>query len=91
MRTASRPLSSQPRPTSPANARAISVAHAAPATPMAGAGPQPKMRIGSRTTLSTLEKIVRYMGRKVSPAPRRDERKAKKRNVKGTLQMMTVM
>ena len=46
---------------------AATVAKAAPATPSAGAGPRPKIRIGSSTILAAAPAIWANMGRRMLP------------------------
>ena len=47
------------------------VAQPAPAMPMAGTGPAPKMKIGSSTALNSREMPRISMGERVSPLPRK--------------------
>ena len=50
--------------------RAITVAMAAPRRPRAGTGPQPKIMIGARITLTIAADIMMYIGVLPSPVAR---------------------
>ena len=53
-----------------ANAWAITVAQAAPRTPITGKGPMPRIISGSRMMLITVPKIMTTIGLTASPEPR---------------------
>jgi len=74
-----------------ASARERNVAHAAPRVPIAGSGPQPRMKNGSITTFNPAEMTTSHMAVFVSPAPCREARKAKKRKVSGRAKKITSM
>ncbi len=57
-------------PIAAARACVISVASAAPITPRAGKGPQPKINIGSKAKLSRTVPSTMTSGTRVWPTPR---------------------
>ena len=64
--------------------RAISDAIAAPSSPMAGIGPKPKIKIGSRMTLSTDARTMSVPGSRVSPVARMLDMPTMPTTTKGT-------
>ena len=63
------PLMRKRTDTAAAMAWESTVAMAAPRTPIAGSGPEPNMKIGSSTRLSTFATPMIHMGVQASPAP----------------------